>query len=73
MVDGVGSRLVESQLKILILICEKPEISKRELAEVLGISTTAIDKNIAKLKSLGILARVGPYRGGHWEVVDDER
>jgi ATP-dependent DNA helicase RecG len=68
--EKVGRKLVENQLKILILVGEKPEISKRELAEILGISTTAIDKNIIKLKSLGVIRRVGPDRGGYWEVVE---
>ena len=39
------------------------------MAEAIGISTTAIDKNIEKLKGLGILVRVGPDRGGYWEIV----
>jgi len=35
----------------------------------IGISTTATDKNLAKLKRKGVLRRIGPARGGHWEVV----
>ncbi len=70
LVERVGSKLVENQLKILILDKEKPSISKRKLSEILGISTTAVDKNIAKLKSLGILKRIGPDKGGYWEVVE---
>lgn len=52
--DGLVERLVdglaESQRQILLLITENPHISKRELAERIGISTTAIDKNIKTLK-----------------------
>jgi len=33
-------------------------------------SKTAIDKNIGKLKSLVILKRVGPDKGGYWEIVE---
>jgi predicted HTH transcriptional regulator len=33
-----------------------------------GISTTAVDKNIDTLKKQGILKRVGPDKGGHWEI-----
>jgi ATP-dependent DNA helicase RecG len=39
------------------------------MAQAIGISTTAIDKNLTKLKQKGILRRVGPDKGGHWEVV----
>ena len=33
------------------------------------IRTTVIDKNLTKLKERSILRRVGPDKGGHWEVV----
>ncbi len=60
--------LVENQKKILILIKENSKISKRELSEKIGISTTAIDKNITTLKKKKIIKRVGSAKGGHWEV-----
>ena len=63
-------RLAESQKTILKLIKENPYISKKELSETIGISTTAIDKNITRLKKEGLLKRIGPDKGGHWESVD---
>lgn len=71
LVDGLVDGLAESQRQILLLITETPHISKRELAERIGISTTAIDKNIKTLKNRGVLRRVGPDKGGYWEVVGD--
>lgn len=68
LVDGLVDGLVESQKKILILIQAKPNLSKRNLAAAVGISTTAIDKNILVLKAKGLLKRVGPDKGGHWEI-----
>ncbi|NMB80948.1 MAG: winged helix-turn-helix transcriptional regulator [Ignavibacteria bacterium] len=65
LVDG----LVENQIRIIKLIFQNPRISKRELHEVIGISTTAIDKNIEKLKNSGILKRIGPAKGGKWEII----
>ena len=62
--------LVENQKKILDLVTAAPHISKRELSAAVGISTTAIDKNIAVLKNKGLLRRIGPDKGGHWEVVE---
>ena len=69
LVETVGSKLVENQLKIILLIQEKPEITKKELSEILNISTTAIDKNIQKLKKLNIIKRVGSDKGGYFVVV----
>ncbi len=39
-----------------------------ELAEQLGISTRAIEKNIKKLQDNGQIQRVGPNKGGYWQV-----
>ena len=67
--DRLVERLAESQKIILKLIKENPYISKKELSKTIGISTTAIDKNITRLKKKGLLKRIGPDKGGYWEVV----
>lgn len=55
---------------MLDLIKENPHVSKKELSNRVGISTTAIDKNINQLKKKGLIKRVGPDKGGHWEISD---
>lgn len=74
LVGGLAERLVgglvESQRRILDLISENPRIPKREMAARIGISTTAIDKNIAALKSKGYLLRFGSAKGGYWQVLE---
>jgi len=74
--EGLAERLVkglvESQQKIVRLVEKNPEISKKEMAEQIGISTTAIDKNIAALKEKGIIQRVGGYKHGRWEIILDK-
>jgi len=67
--EKLVERLVESQKKILNLVQQNPHISKKELSLKVGISTTAIDKHIKKLKEMGFLRRIGPDKGGHWEVL----
>ncbi|MDP8208834.1 MAG: HTH domain-containing protein [Candidatus Electryonea clarkiae] len=67
LVEGLVEGLVESQQKIITLVRSNPSISKREMAEQIGISTTAIDKNIIILKEKGLLKRIGSDRGGHWQ------
>jgi Fic family protein len=58
--------------KILRYLEENPTATIRRLAEVLGLSTRAIEKQIAKLKTEGRLQRVGSARKGHWEVTKGE-
>ena len=66
--EGLVEWLAESQKKIILLIIQNQRISKRELAKKIGISTTAIDKNILTLKKKKIIKRIGPDKGGHWEI-----
>ncbi len=51
------------------LIKTAPGISAEELASSIGISSRAVEKQLAVLKKNGLLKRVGPAKGGHWEVV----
>ena len=67
--EGLVEGLVENQKKILELVKENPQISKNDLSKKIGISATAIDKNIDRLKEKGLLKRIGPDKGGYWEVV----
>lgn len=69
LVDGLVDGLVESQQMILMLAAQSPGISKREMAQKIGISTTAVDKNIETLKEKGLLRRIGSARSGSWQVV----
>ncbi|MDO9573169.1 MAG: winged helix-turn-helix transcriptional regulator [Candidatus Omnitrophota bacterium] len=65
--EGLVEGLVESQKKILVLIKKNPVISKKELSRRIGISATAIDKNIRRLKKKGLIKRIGPAKGGYWK------
>ncbi len=61
---------VKSRVKILDAIRQQPTIIRMELAEVLQLSGKAIEKNLSILKQEGLLRRVGPDKGGRWEVID---
>ncbi len=70
LVEKVGSKLSENQLKILLLVAENSKISKKELARITGISVTAVDKNIKKLKNLGAIHREGSPKSGEWKITE---
>ena len=61
---------VKSSQKILETLRQNPNMSTTELAEQIGISRRAVAKHVAVLQSFGVLRRIGPDKGGHWEVVD---
>lgn len=55
---------------ILRQIRNNSNITMSELAPAVGISSKAVEKQIARMKKDGILVRIGPDKGGHWEIVD---
>jgi len=67
---GEGSE--KSSEKILALLEKRRTASAREIAEILGLTPRAVEKHIAALKTADRLKRVGPARGGWWEVVHND-
>lgn len=55
--------------KILRLLRENPKITTTEIAAKSGVSVKAIEWNIVRLKKENCIKRVGPDKGGHWEVI----
>jgi predicted HTH transcriptional regulator len=58
----------KSSEKILSLLKATSDMTTKALAEHLGISHRAVEKQIEKLKREGQLERIGPDKGGHWQV-----
>ena len=54
---------------ILRLLTDRPAISVAELAARLGKSESAINRAMRQLRESGRLKRIGPDKGGHWQVI----
>ena len=54
---------------ILGLLKTAPDATISELALQLGKSDSAIERAIRKLRTQGKLIRIGPAKGGHWQVI----
>lgn len=63
-----GGAPVSSRDRILDILREYPYSSTRELAEKIGISAKGVEKQLGILKSTGRLVRIGPDKGGKWQV-----
>ena len=61
---------VKTRDAMLRLIKENPSITRKELANLLNLTVKGIEWNIKQLKDAGILQRIEPDKGGHWEVVE---
>lgn len=66
----VEEKLTPSQQRIVQLMAENPRISAKELAAKIGISSRKIESNIAKLRAMNRIKRIGPTKGGYCEVIN---
>ena len=53
---------------ILELLKDNPKLSAKKLSEQIGITSRAVEKQLATLVEKGLLKRVGSPKGGHWEI-----
>ncbi|MEA2074931.1 MAG: winged helix-turn-helix transcriptional regulator [Euryarchaeota archaeon] len=67
-VEKFGEKFGENELKVIVLLKQNSKITVLELAGKVGITTRGIEKILQRLKEKGIIKRIGPAKGGHWEV-----
>ena len=53
---------------LIELLTTNPHLTREGLSAALGNCSSAVQKHIANLKGEGRLRRIGPDKGGHWEV-----
>lgn len=64
---------LETTQKILAVLRQNPSANRREIAASLGdITEYGVRYNLDKLKSEGRIRRVGPTKGGHWQVIEND-
>ena len=79
--DTVGNRPESSQKtlqktpqktpqKILASIRANPFVGTQAMADMIGVERSTVARAIAKLKRAGVLRRIGPDKGGHWEIIE---
>jgi ATP-dependent DNA helicase RecG len=66
--EGWGLHLTTPQTKILLAIHDEERITKIQLSDVIGQGKSSVDRNINKLRSLGLLTREGSDKSGRWLV-----
>jgi len=62
----------ETVTKIIEQIRLNPVVTRKELANIIGLSEDGIKYQLKNLKNQGVIKRVGPRKGGYWEIIDKE-
>jgi predicted HTH transcriptional regulator len=65
----VGETPAPTAERILELLAAEPRLSARLLAQRMGLSSRAVEKQLASLQAAGRLRRVGSARAGYWQVL----
>ena len=60
---------VKTPEKILSLLKENPNWAIPDLAANIGKSESAVERAIRRLREQNRLQRIGPAKGGHWQVI----
>ncbi len=69
--EKVGEKdLSENQKTILKEIKKNSRITISKLSSLVGIAEKNIEKNLKILKKAGIIERIGPAKGGYWEIIN---
>lgn len=66
--SGVGNNTGDNETMLIKLIQQSPQITAKELAEILNLSKRQCERIIADFKKKGILSREGTNRTGYWVV-----
>ena len=61
---------LKTDQRIIEIIRQDPYATSEAIGESLGITKRAVLKQVNKLKEQHRIRRVGPARGGHWEVIE---
>ena len=56
--------------RLLGLLKDRPQATQGDMVAIVGINKSAIQRHLSNLKAAGRLLRIGPDKGGHWEIVD---
>jgi ATP-dependent DNA helicase RecG len=60
---------VETRVEIIKIMKENPRVTVGDIAKATGLTIKGVEWNIKDLKQKGLIKRIGPNKGGHWEAV----
>jgi ATP-dependent DNA helicase RecG len=67
-----GTTQETTQEIILALIKINPAITRKELAEKIGITPNGIKYHLDKLRKQGVIRHIGATKKGCWELVEND-
>ena len=66
--EKVTEKLNETDERIIAVIQSNPYITQKRLSEAIGLTRPYVGRKLLGLQARNIIRRVGPDKGGYWEV-----
>ena len=63
---------MKSEDRLMLVLKDDQTMSLPKMAEAIGLSVAGVRKVLDKLRATGRIRRIGPDKGGRWEVVNGE-
>jgi len=68
-VENIVENLSTMRAKIVRYIWKNPNATADSIANEVGIAPRNVQVHLMNLQEQGIIRRVGPDKGGHWEII----
>ena len=68
--EKVSEKVSENQHRILEIIKDNKFTTVLQLRDILKISEKSVNSNLKKMKEKGLVKRIGPAKGGYWEIIE---
>ena len=65
-----GETVSHTAQRILRLIARNPHVTIAQMAASLGVTESATEKQVRRLREQELVARIGPAKGGHWKILE---
>ena len=66
--DAINDAINENEKAVILAIKAKPNITREDLAQMIGKSTATIYRALNLLQEKGLIKRVGSKKTGHWAI-----
>ena len=68
-VDSIVEKLSTTRAKIVRIIWKNPNATAQSISKEIDIASRNVQEHLRKLQEQGVIRRIGPDKGGHWEII----
>ena len=67
--ENIVEKLSTTRAKIVRIIWKNPNATAQSISKEINIASRNVQEHLRKLQEQGVIRRIGPDKGGHWEII----